>query len=93
MVALVSRLAALEAKQPPRKAISMILRMVISDGPTEYLGVHAAPPWLPEAVDRAEGETWDDFVVRVDGMLAHVPVDVIPRLLARDDREERVRRE
>ena len=37
------------------------------------VGIEAAPPHFPTAVDRLTGENWDAFTKRLTGMLSHMP--------------------
>ena len=42
-------------------------------GERDPIGIDAAPPHFPVAVDRLTGESWDAFTKRLEGMLSYLP--------------------
>lgn len=79
------RLLALEAREGgEHEPLLMLIRLVTPGHLDLYpLGTLAAPPWLP-AVNRLEGESWDDFGDRLRGMIAHHPPGTVVQVVSRN---------
>lgn len=69
------RLLALEAcnegKTPPGLFIVTFVKPGHLDA--EQIGIRASPPHFPDPVDRRPDETWDEFILRLQGKIAHLP--------------------
>ena len=65
------RIDALEDRYGDAQAPLLILVRLVRAGRRDEdpVGILAAPPYLP-AMDCGPGESWEDFVARIHGMLA-----------------------
>lgn len=78
------RLEALEARHGESVEPLLILRVFVRPGHLDEhpAGTLAAPPHLP-AVDRLPGESREEFVGRLSGMIAHLPSGTVVRATSR----------
>ena len=78
------RITTLERASPQREPL-LILRRAVTPGSLDLYpsGTLPAPPHLP-AVDRLQGESWDDFGARLGGMVAHLPAGTVVRVTSRN---------
>ncbi len=85
MRSLEPRITALEASHGNMREPLLILRRAVTPGSLDLYpsGTLPAPPHLP-AVDRLQGESWDDFGARLGGMVAHLPAGTVVRVTSRN---------
>ena len=85
MRSLEPRITALEASHGNMRDPLLILRRAVTPGSLDLYpsGTLPTPPHLP-AVDRLQGESWDDFGARLGGMVAHLPAGTVVRVTSRN---------
>ena len=86
MRSLEPRITALEGRHGNMREPLLILHRAVTPGSLDLYpsGTLPAPPHLP-AVDRLQGESWDDFGARLGGMVAHLPAGTVVTVATRDD--------
>lgn len=80
------RVEALEfaGKGKERPVLLIVRFLVATDREADPVGIRAAPPHLPEPVDRRPGESWAAFTDRLEGMLSHLSGGSVVRVFSRE---------
>jgi hypothetical protein len=78
------RIEALESQGNGRPLLLIVRFILPMLGEADPIGIAAAPPHFPQAVDRLQGESWEGFTGRLKAMLSHLPGGSVVRVISRE---------